>query len=151
MDHPVGVFGTEDGWLDTDRPDVSATSEQRSQSTDCSEKVSRVLLHHRQEQVAARMSTKASMLDGRQSRKQDASSLALVSRQRQRTSQDITRRQHAELIAELARTPSAVEHRDNGMEGQPRVAFQAAQQARESGSTAEASDLELAQPHSRGF
>jgi hypothetical protein len=50
--------------------------------------------------------------------------LALVARERQRALQHVAGRQHAELVAQLAGAAAAVEHRDHGVELQPRVVLQ---------------------------
>ena len=53
------------------------------------------------------------VLERRQARQQHAPRLALVPRQRQRALEDVAGRQHAELVAELARAAAAVEHGDD--------------------------------------
>ena len=87
------------------------------------------------------------VFERRQPRQQHAARLALVARQRQRALQHVARRQHAELVAQHARAPAAVEHRDDGVDGEPRVGLQSAEQTRQSGAAAEAADVEGAQLH----
>ena len=91
------------------------------------------------------------VLERRQPRQQHAPRLGLVARQRQRALQHVARRQHAELVAQHAAAAAAVEHRDHGVEPQPRVALQAAQQAGQTGAAAEAADVELAELHVPAF
>ena len=71
------------------------------------------------------------VFERRQPRQQHAARFAFVARQRERTAQDVARRQHAQLVAQLAGAAAAVEHRDDGVERQPRVALQTAEQAGE--------------------
>jgi hypothetical protein len=87
------------------------------------------------------------MFERRQTRQQYSTRLAFVSRERQSASQDVTRRQHAKLVAQLSRAPAAVEHRDHGVEGQPGIRFETADQTGESGSAAEATNVERPQAH----
>ena len=147
MDGAVRVFGAQHGLLDTDRPDIALTPQQRAQTTDGGKKVAGVLLHHRQQQVAAGVAAQPRVLEGRQPRQQHPPRLAFVARQRERAPQDVAWWQHAQLIAQLARAAAAVEHGDHRVQRQPRVAFQATQQAGETGSAAETANLELAQAH----
>ena len=88
-----------------------------AQAVHAGEEVAAVLLHHRQQQVAAGVAGEPGvMLERRQARQEHAPRLAFVARQRQRALQHVAGRQHAELVAELARTAAAVEHRDHGVE-----------------------------------
>ena len=87
------------------------------------------------------------VLERRQPREQHAPRLARVARQRQRALEDVARRQHAQLVAQLARAAAAVEHRDDGVGVQPRIGLQSAEQARQTGAAAEAADVQLAQTH----
>ena len=87
------------------------------------------------------------VLEHRQPRQQHAPRLALVARQRERALQHVARRQHAQLVAQLPGAPAAVEHRDDGVDVQPRVRLQAAEQARQAGAAAEAPDVQRPQLH----
>ena len=91
------------------------------------------------------------VLERRQARQQDAPRLGFVARQRQRALEHVARRQHAELVAQHAAAAAAVEHRDDGVEPQPRVALEAAQQAGQPGAAAEAADVQLAELHAPGI
>ena len=56
------------------------------------------------------------VLERRQPREQHAPRLARVARQRERALEDVARRQHAELVAQLPGAAAAVEHRDDGVQ-----------------------------------
>ena len=84
---------------------MALAAQQRAQAVDGGEEVAAVLLHHRQQQVAAGVAAQPRVLGHRQPREQDTARLALVARQRQRAAQHVARRQHAELVAQLTRTP----------------------------------------------
>ena len=146
----VGVFGAEHRLLDADRPDVAAAPEQRAQAADRGEKVAAVLLHHRQQQVAAGVAAEPRVLERRQARQQHAARLAFVARQRERAAQDVAGRQDAELVAQLAGAAAAVEHGHDGVHREPGIALQSAEQARQAGAAAEAPDIDLAQTHPCG-
>src|SRR5580765_184658 len=103
MHGAVGVLGTEDRLLHADRPHVAAATEERPEATDRGKKVAAVLLHHRQEQIAAGMAAETRVLKRRQARQQHAARLTLVACEREGAAQDVTRREDAELIAQLAR------------------------------------------------
>ncbi len=119
----VAVLGADRCRLDADRPDAALAAEQAAQPVDGRQEVAAVLLHHRQQQVAAGVAGEAVvLLERRQPRQQDAARFAFVARQRERALQHVAGRQHAELIAQLARTAAAVEHGDDGVQLQPRVA-----------------------------
>ncbi len=75
-----------------------------AQAVDGGEEVAAVALHHRQQQVAAHVAGELVVLQRRQAREQDAPRLGFVPRQRQRAFQHVARRQHAQLIAQDART-----------------------------------------------
>ena len=143
----VAVFRAHRRLLHADRPHPAAAAEQRAQPVDGVEKIAAVALHHRQQQVAAGVAAELGVLERRQARQQHAPRFAGVARQRQRALQDVAGRQHAELVAQLSGAAAAVEHRDDGVEVQPRVLLQAAEQARQSGAAAEAADVQLAQTH----
>ena len=81
---------------------------------------------------------------------QHAPRFALVARERQRALQHVARRQHAELVAQLARTAAAVEHRHDGVDVQPGIGLEAAEQARQARAAAEAADVQGAQLHVGG-
>ena len=100
----VAVFGADAGRFDADWPDPARAAEQPAQAFDRGEKVAAVLLHHRQQQVAAGVSAQARMLERREPRQQHAAGLAFVARQRQRALQHVARRQHAELVAAADRS-----------------------------------------------
>src|SRR5829696_5326176 len=87
------------------------------------------------------------MLERRQARQQDAASLAFIARQRQRAAQHVARRQHAELVAELTGAAARVEHRHYGVEPQPRITFQTAQQAGQTRAAAETAKVDFAKSH----
>ena len=89
------------------------------------------------------------LLERRQARQQHAARFALVARERERALQHVARRQHAELVAQLTGAAAAVEHRDDGVELQPGIGLEPAEQARQPGAAAEAADVQLAQLHSR--
>jgi hypothetical protein len=89
------------------------------------------------------------MLKGRQARQQDLPRFALVAREREGTLEDVTRRQHAQLVAQLPRRPPAVEHGDDGVEIDPGNALEAAEETGKAGSAAEAADPESSQTHGR--
>ncbi len=101
--------------LDADRPDPSTTAEQRTQAVHRVEKVAAVALHHREQQVASGVTAQACMFKRGQPGQQHASSFAGVSRQCQCALQDVARRQHTELVTQLARAAAAVEHRDDSV------------------------------------
>ena len=146
-DRPVAVLGADRRLLHADRPHAAAASEQRAQAVDGVEEIAAVALHHREQQVAAGVTAQSGVLERRQPRQQHATRLARVARQRQRALQNVTRRQHAELVAQHARTAAAVEHRDDGVGMHPRIVLQPAEQTRQSGPAAEAADLQFAQVH----
>ena len=76
---------------------------------------------------------------------------ALVARQRERALQHVAGRQHAQLVAQLSRTAAAVEHRDDGVEVEPGIGLQPAEQARQARAAAEAADVQLTKTHDRIF
>ena len=122
VDRAVAVLGAERALLDADRPHAAAAAEQRAQAVDGGQEVAAVPLHHRQQQIAAGVPAEPRVLERRQARQQHPPRLALVARQRQRALEDVARRQHAEFVAQLARTAAAVEHRDDGVDVQPGIA-----------------------------
>ena len=61
--------------------------------------------------------------------------------------QDVARREHAELVAQLPRAAAAVEHGDDGVELEPGIAFQTAEETWEPGAATEAADVQFAKPH----
>ena len=127
---------------------MPAAAEQRAQPVDGREEVAAgVLLHHRKQQVAAGVARQPAVLEHRQPRQQNRARLALVARQRQRALQHVARRQHAQLVAQLPRRPAAVEHGDDGVEIDPGIVLEAAEQARQAGAAAEAADLQDTQTH----
>ena len=139
---------TSDRRLDADRPDAAPAAEQAAQAVDGGEEVAAVLLHHRQQQVAAGVAGQAVvLLERRQPRQQHAARFAFVARQRERALQHVARRQHAQLVAQLPGAAAAVEHRDDGVQVEPGIGLQAAEQTRQSGAAAEAADVQLAQMH----
>ena len=146
-DLAVGVFGAERRLLDADRPHVAAAAEQGAQAVDGGEKVAAVALHHRQQQVAAGVAAEPRVLERRQPREQHAARLAFVARQRQRAPQHVAGRQHAELVAQLAGAAARVEHRHDGVEAQPGIAFQTAEQARQAGAAAETAKVDFTKSH----
>ena len=120
------------GLLDADGPDAPRAAEQRAQAVDGGEEVAAVALHHRQQQVAAGVAAEPRVLERRaaatsSTRRASASLRASASAHLQ----DVARRQHAELVAQLAGAAAAVEHRDDRVDPQPGVRLQAAEQARE--------------------
>src|SRR6185503_5540608 len=64
-----------------------------------------------------------------------------------RTAEDIARRQHPELVAQLAGAAATVEHRDDCIQAQPGIRLEPAEQTREPGTAAKAADVEPAQLH----
>ena len=147
--HAGAVFRAHARRLDAHGPDVSHAAEQRSQPVDRRQEVAAVALHHRQQEVAAGV-TRQARIDRRHARQQDAPRLSLVASERQRAFQHVAGRKHAQLVAQLTRASAAVEHRDDGVETQPRVALQSSEQARKSGPTAKAPDVQLPHPHGSG-
>src|SRR5581483_12188956 len=134
-----------------DRPHASAAAEQRAQAVDGVEEIAAVALHHRQQQVAAGVAAEPRVLERRQAREQHATRFARVPRERQRALQDVAGRQHPQFVPELTRTAAAVEHRDDGVDLQPRIVLQAAEQAGKPRAAAEAADIELAKAHRGTF
>ena len=146
---PVLVLGTHGRLLDADRPDAPDTIEQGAQAIDGGEKVAAVLLHHRQQQVAAGVTTELVVLEAREAGQQDPPCLGLVTRQRQCTSEDIARWQHAELVPQHAGAPTPVDHGDDRVHPEPWVVFETADQTREPGAPAETPDIQPPQQHWR--
>ena len=95
----------------------------------------------------ARVSAEAAVLQGRQPREQQPARLGLVAGEGERALQDVAGREHAELIAELARAAAVVEHRDDGVDAQPGVLLQAAEQARQARPAPETADVDRPQSH----
>src|SRR5438552_11949585 len=93
------------------------------------------------------MSAEPRVLERRQARQQDLPRLARVARERQRALEDVTRRQHAELVAELSRTAAAVEHRHDRRDVEPGVVLEAAEEAWQTGPAAEAADVHSPKTH----
>ena len=87
------------------------------------------------------------MLQRGQPRQQDPAGFLLIARQRQRTFKHIARREHAELVSQLTRTATTIEHRDDGIDTQPGILLQPAEQAGEPGPTSKAADVQLPQLH----
>ncbi len=88
------------------------------------------------------------MLERRQPRQQHAARLTLVACERERALEHVARRQHAQLVTQLTRAAAAVEHGDDGVEGEPRIGLQSAEQTWQSCSAADTADVELPQLHS---
>ena len=143
----VAVLRAETGGLDADRPDVAGDAEQRAQPFDGGKKIAAVSLHHRQEQVAAGVAREARMLERRQTRQEHAACFPLVARHRQRAAQHVAGRQHTELVAELTGAAAAVEHGDDGVQREPGVGFESAEQAGEARAAPETPDIDTAQFH----
>src|SRR5690606_11860629 len=124
-------------------------AEQRPQRIDRGKKIAPgVLLHHREQEVAARVPGQPTpALEHREPGQQDGAGLAFVARQRQRALQHVAGRQDAELVPQLARRSAAVEHRDDSVQIDPGVVLQAAEQTGQAGASAEAADLEHPQLH----
>ena len=93
------------------------------------------------------MTAEAAVLQHRQPRQQQRAGLALVARQRQRALEDVARRQHAELVAQLTGRAAGVEHRHDRVQIDPRVVLQPAEQAGQSRAATEAPDSQDAHPH----
>ena len=89
------------------------------------------------------------MLEAREAGQQDPPCLGLVTRQRQCTSEDIARWQHAELVPQHAGAPTTVEHGDDRVHPEPWVVFETADQTREPGAPAETPDIQPPQQHWR--
>src|SRR5262249_22243760 len=106
-----------------------------------------VALHHREQQISAGVAAETSVFECGQTREQDAASLACISRQGQRAFEDVTGRQHAELVAQLPRTPATVEHRDDCVELQPGIVLESSEEARQAGATAKAPHPHMSQLH----
>ena len=125
-----------------------STPEQRAQPVHGREEVAAVLLHHREQQVAARVPGQAVvMFQRRQARQQHPPCFPFVPRERQRDFQDVPGRQHAQLIAKLAGAAAAVEHRDDRVQREPGIGFEPAEQAGEAGAAAHAADVQLLKLH----
>ena len=151
-DVAVGVLGANRRRVHAHRPHAAFAPQQRAQRVDGDEEVAAVLLHHRQQQVAAGVPRQLRVTaQHRQARQQHAPRLVLVRRQGQRALEHVARRQHAQLVAQLARTAAAVEHRHDRVDLQPRVALEPAQQARQPGAAAEAADVQLTESHAGGL
>jgi hypothetical protein len=90
------------------------------------------------------VSPESFVFQGRQPGEQDLPSFALVARKRQGASQDVARRQHAELVAQLTGAAATVEHRHDGVETQPGIDLEARQHARQASASSEAADVEVA-------
>ena len=125
-----------------------ATPSSDAQPFDRGQEIAAVALHHREQQVAAGVTAEARMLERRQPREQHPARFALVARHRQRAAQHVARRQHAELVAQLTRAAAAVEHRDDGVQRQPGIGLESAEQAGQTGAAPETADIEPAQLHS---
>jgi hypothetical protein len=118
-DRPVGVLGAQRGPLDAHRPDAAAAAEQRPEPIDGGQEVAAVLLHHRQQEVAAGVPAQPFVLERGQPSQQHAARLALVAGQGERTAQHVARRQHAKFVAQLPGTAARVEHRHDGVDLEP--------------------------------
>ena len=146
----VVMLGAQCRALDGDRPHVAAAAEQRAQAVDGGEEVAAgVLLHHREQQIAAGVPRQLAV--ARASAGARAGSCAPRARcgERQRALEHVARRQHAELVAQLPRRSAAVEHRDDGVQIDPGIALEPAEQTRQPGAAAEAADLEDTQASRR--
>ncbi len=145
----VAVFGADCGGLDADGPHAPLAAEQTSQPVHRGQEVARVLRPSSRAAGCRRYGRPrrswCSIVGRRDSR--HAPGFAFVPRQRERALQDVAGRQHAEFVAELARTAAAVEHGDDRVQAQPRVALETAEQARQAGAAADAPDVQLAKPH----
>ena len=144
---PVRVARAQAGLLDADGPHAPPAAEQRAQPFHAGEEAAAVLLHHRQQEVAAGVPGQARVFQRRQPRQQQPARLALVARERQRALQHVARRQHAEFVAQLPRAAAAVEHGDDGVHVEPGVLLQPAEHARQAGAPAEAAHLHHPQVH----
>ena len=69
------------------------------------------------------------------------------SRERKRTLEHVARGQHTQLVAQLARASTAIEHRHDGVDAQPGVLLQSTQQAGQARAAAEAADVQGSQLH----
>jgi hypothetical protein len=69
------------------------------------------------------------LFQGRKPGQEHAPRFTLIARERERTFQHVAGRQHTELVTQLARAAAAVEHRDHGIEQQPRIVLEAAEEA----------------------
>ena len=148
-DRPVAILGADRRRLHADRPDLPFAAKQPAQSVHGREEVAAVLLHHRQQEVAAGVAPKPRvMFQGREPRQQHAARLALVPRERERAFQDVAGREHAQLVAQLTRASAAVEHRDDGVEMKPGIVLETAEEAGEPRAAAETADVQLAELHS---
>jgi hypothetical protein len=83
------------------------------------------------------------LFERRETGEQDAAGFAFVACQGESALQDVPGGQHAQFVAQLAGAAAAVEHGDDGVELQPGVGLQAAEQARQAGSASHAADLQL--------
>src|SRR5207245_10741886 len=102
-------------------------------------------LHHRQMQIAAGVSAKLRVLQRRQAREQHPARFPRIAGERERTLENVAGRKDAELVAQLTRTAAAVEHGNDGVQAQPRVLLQPAQQTREARAAAAATAVRLAE------
>jgi len=144
----VGILGADRGAGDGDGPDAALAPEQRPECVHRHEEVAAVLLHHREQQVAAGVPGELRVArEHRQAREEHAARFGFVRRERKRALEDIAGRQHPQLVPQLARTSAAVEHRDDGVDLEPGIALEAAKQARESRAAAETPDIEISQSH----
>ena len=90
-------------------------------------------------------------IDRRQPRQQHAARFGFVTRQRERALQHIAGGQYAKLVAKLARAAATVEHGDDGVQAEPGIDLQSAEQAGQSGAAAKAADVQLVQSHQMAF
>ena len=144
---PVLVLRADGRMLDAHRPDAPAAVEQRAQRIDRGQEVPAAALHHRQQEVPARVAAQTSVLQRRQPREQHAARLGLVARQGQRAAQHVAGRQDPDLVAELPRAAAAVERGDDGVDPDPGILLQPADQAGQAGASAEAPDVQLRELH----
>src|SRR4029450_8354370 len=77
----------------------------------------------------------------------DASCFAGIAGERECALEHIARRQHAELVTKDAGAAAAVKHGHDSVRLYPRVGFQSAEQARQTGASAKATHSHLAQTH----
>src|SRR5690606_17337471 len=89
------------------------------------------------------------MLERRQPGQKDPARLALVTRERQGTAEDVARRQHAEFVPQLPGAAPRIEHRDHGVDVQPAVALEAPDERGKPRAPAEASHVDTSQLHWR--
>ena len=147
-DRPVGVLGAERRRSIVIGQTWPAAAEQGAQPVDGGEEVAACTAPSSRAAGCRRCGRRAAPCSSIGSRA--SSTRALRASLRASASahlQHVAGRQHAELVAQLAGDSAAVEHRDDGVEIEPGIVLETAEQARQPGAAAETPDLQIAQAH----